>query len=527
MPRVCRSRRAVHDGARAHPRPPATPMPFDLHAFISYAHIDNEPLEPGQPGWVSRFHAVLKTRLSQRLGEPARLWRDDKLRGDDVFGDEIRAQLPRAALLVSILTPRYVRSTWCNAEVDGFAAAAGAVQVQNKSRVVKVLKTPLAPGDRMPAAFERTLGHPFYKDDGDRQVEIDPAFGDSERQEFLRRISDLAVEMADNLRALADAPPAGAPATAPVTTPSSGQVVFVAECGRDLQAVRAQLVTDLRLHGHTVLPAQQLPLVEDQLRTELAAQLAQATLAVHLVGGSTGPVPEGPTGLSLVALQNAMAADASQARGLRRILWLAPGLHGERPEQQAYRDALQADASLQRGADLLIGDAEALKGAVHQALQALQAQDKAAAPQATVPGAGPRVHLLMTEADRAAAVPLVKALRAAGLAVSVPVFAGDAADLRQRNAQLVADSRAVLVVYGAGDEAWKFHQLSDLQKQAAIAGSGPSRWLALLPPQSPDKDLEQALADPATLDLLGGVPATALAPLLQALGVASAARAGA
>jgi hypothetical protein len=107
------------------------------------------------------------------------------------------------------------------------------------------------------------------------------------------------------------------------------------------------------------------------------------------------------------------------------------------------------------------------------------------------------------------------------------VFAGDAADLRQRNAQLVADSRAVLVVYGAGDEAWKFHQLSDLQKQAAIAGSGPSRWLALLPPQSPDKDLEQALADPATLDLLGGVPATALAPLLQALGVASAARAGA
>ena len=111
--------------APGHLPPPASPMPFDLHAFISYAHIDNEPLEPGQPGWVSRFHAVLKTRLGQRLGEPARLWRDDKLRGDDVFGDEIRAQLPRAALLVSILTPRYVRSPWCNAEVDSFAAAAG------------------------------------------------------------------------------------------------------------------------------------------------------------------------------------------------------------------------------------------------------------------------------------------------------------------------------------------------------------------------------------------------------------------
>lgn len=482
-------------------------MPFDLHAFISYAHIDNEPLEPGQPGWVSRFHAVLKTRLSQRLGEPARLWRDDKLRGDDVFGDEIRAQLPRAALLVSILSPRYVRSDWCTAEVDGFAAAASATQVQNKTRVVKVLKTPLAPGDRMPPVFERTLGHPFYKDEGERQVEIDPAFGDDARQEFLRRVSDLAVEMADNLRALADAPA--------VPPAAGGQVVFVAECGRDLQAVRAQLVTDLRLHGHTVLPAQQLPLSEDLLRPELAALLARATLAVHLVGSSAGPVPEGPTGQSLVALQNAMAAAQSQAGGLRRVLWLAPGAQGERPEHQAFLDALQTDAGLQRGADLLRGDAEALKGAVHQVLQALR---QPAPPPAPTGGSGPRVHLLMTEADRPAAVPLIKALRALGLAVSVPVFVGDAADIRQRDAQLVAESRAVVVVYGAGDEAWKFHQLSDLQKQAAIAGSGPSRWLALLPPHTPDKDLEQALADPATLDLLAGVDAAALAPLRAALG---------
>ncbi len=485
-------------------------MSYDLHAFISYAHIDNEPLEPGQPGWVSRFHAVLKTRLSQRLGEPARLWRDDKLRGDDVFGDEIRAQLPRSALLVSILSPRYVRSDWCCAEVDSFAATIGTTQVRNKTRVVKVLKTPLAPGDRMPPIFEPTLGHPFYKDDGERQVEIDPAFGDEARQEFLRRVSDLAVEMADNLRALAEAPAAAAAPTA------DGQVVFVAECGRDLQAVRAQLVTDLRLHGHIVLPAQQLPLSEDLLRPELAALLARATLAVHLVGSSAGPVPDGPTGQSLVALQNALAAEAAQARGLRRILWLAPGAQGERPEQQAYLYALQSEASLQQGADLLRGDAEAMKGAVHHALQALQ--KPAAAPVPAI-GAGPRVHLSMTEADRALAVPLVKALRALGVAVSVPVFAGDAAELRQRNAQLVAGSRAVLVLYGAGDEAWKFHQLSDVQKQAAIAGAGPSRWLALLPPHTPDKDLELALADPATLDLLGGVDTAGLAALLAALGL--------
>ena len=36
---------------------------FDLHAFISYAHLHNEPLEPGQKGWVTRFHATLQMSL--------------------------------------------------------------------------------------------------------------------------------------------------------------------------------------------------------------------------------------------------------------------------------------------------------------------------------------------------------------------------------------------------------------------------------------------------------------------------------
>ncbi len=43
-------------------------MSFDQDAFISYAHIDNEPLTPGQKGWVTQFHATLQAMLSQRLG---------------------------------------------------------------------------------------------------------------------------------------------------------------------------------------------------------------------------------------------------------------------------------------------------------------------------------------------------------------------------------------------------------------------------------------------------------------------------
>ena len=88
-------------------------MPYDQDAFISYAHIDNEPITTGQKGWVTQFHATLQTMLSQRLGERARIWRDDKLDGDDVFADAIVEQFTKTAVLVSILSPRYLRSEWC------------------------------------------------------------------------------------------------------------------------------------------------------------------------------------------------------------------------------------------------------------------------------------------------------------------------------------------------------------------------------------------------------------------------------
>ena len=81
-------------------------MKFDHHAFISYAHIDNEPLTPGHKGWVAQFHATLQRMLSQRLGEKARIWRDDKLEGNDLFAQEITEALKQlAAERVSALSP--------------------------------------------------------------------------------------------------------------------------------------------------------------------------------------------------------------------------------------------------------------------------------------------------------------------------------------------------------------------------------------------------------------------------------------
>jgi hypothetical protein len=121
-------------------------MPFEKDLFISYAHIDNKPLTPEQQGWITRFHASLEALLSMRMGGTARIWRDNKLQGNDVFSDEIVDQFSHTAVFVSVLTPRYLNSEWCNKEVAEFckrAEESGGMVVANKARIFKVLKAPV------------------------------------------------------------------------------------------------------------------------------------------------------------------------------------------------------------------------------------------------------------------------------------------------------------------------------------------------------------------------------------------------
>lgn len=99
-------------------------MAFDYDVFISYTHIDNKPLGASQQGWIAMLHEALDTRLGQLLGENPRIWRDKKLGGNDRFDQEIIDQLVHAAVLVSVLSPRYLKSEWCSRELSTFCKRA-------------------------------------------------------------------------------------------------------------------------------------------------------------------------------------------------------------------------------------------------------------------------------------------------------------------------------------------------------------------------------------------------------------------
>ena len=100
-------------------------MEFEPDLFISYAHLDDQPLMDGQTGWISTFHKVLAIRLAMLRGEEPRIWRDDsRLQGNDFLTPAIMKALAESQLLVSVLSPRYLKSEWCMQELANFCQVA-------------------------------------------------------------------------------------------------------------------------------------------------------------------------------------------------------------------------------------------------------------------------------------------------------------------------------------------------------------------------------------------------------------------
>src|SRR4030095_3955461 len=130
---------------------------FNNDIFISYAHADN------RDGWVDAFHTSLENRLGV-LGVEARIWRDKKLSGADVFSDQILDQLKQSALLISILSPNAMRSNWCEKErqkFEQYAEASGGFRIGNLVRALKVVMTP-ADRDAHQPIFG-TIGYEFFE----------------------------------------------------------------------------------------------------------------------------------------------------------------------------------------------------------------------------------------------------------------------------------------------------------------------------------------------------------------------------
>ena len=498
-------------------------MSFDRDLFISYTHIDNLPPMEGKEGWVKRFQFSLATFLSMRIGGKATIWRDDRLAADDVFADEILAQFPKTAIMLSVVSPRYLNSDWCVKEVTEFCKAAEqscGLRVENKCRLVKIMKSPTDRNSFPHPAMRETLGFQFYELDSEQAPrEFDPYFGTDMEQKFLNAVNKLAFELSELLKAVAKAENAPHDHPATVTEAATDAppkpMVYLAECSYDQREAREALDVELKRHGYKVLPDHELPKDEAAYRAQVAEYLGQCQLSVHLIGGGYGAVLDGPSDKSMVELQNELATEQSREKGLKRIIWIPEGTAPTQQRQIDFINLLQTNADAQFGADVITSrEQETMKGAIHAALQKLVKE--AATPAPMECNERKMIYLICDQKDIMSTIPVNKLLKAHGYEVEIPVFEGDAAAVRQANQEMLTQACGVLVFYGEGGAPWKASIDSELRKLAG-GRDGKMIYTCLAAPETVAKTYLVATEEPNVLNCLPGISEATFQPFLTAV----------
>ncbi len=493
-------------------------MKFEKHLFVSYAHLDDVVSDGDPKGWVGHFYSALGSFLSMTLARQPVIWRDDRLDGNDDFSAEIVAQFPKTAVMISIVSERYLESEWCIREVTEFCKAAertGGLMVENKMRVHQVLLRPLAHElrQKLPGNLSGALGYCFYKpQENGRFMPLDPRFGEKFRDEFNQQIFILADDIATVIKKLL------AGTEAPQPAGPKKPCIYLAECSWDRAGDREKIRSELRATGYTVLPEQgaRLPDEEAEYIAEVKRLLDLCQLSLHVVGANAAKVPDGPGRKDAVQLQNEIAAQKSAEHGLPRVIWL-PAIKSAQMEHQAFINALRSQAWFLRGADLIEDTLESFKNAVRVTLQKIEEPPPKKVEAAS--GGAPLVYVLCVANDRPATVPLRKFLRDAGLEVQLPVFEGDAATVRQANDDLLARCNAAIIFYGAGDEAWKRTIDIDLQKSKSARGQKPllASLTYLATPATAHKADCIEMGEPNMMNGLEIFPQAELTALVQAL----------
>ncbi|HYV91305.1 MAG TPA: hypothetical protein VE978_05965 [Chitinophagales bacterium] len=495
-------------------------MNFEKDIFISYAHIDDEPMSEGMKGWISEFHKSLEVRLSQLLGSHPVIWRDARLQGNDFFGPEIVAQFPKLKVMMSIITPRYVKSDWCTKEVEEFFKAAnetGGISIENKARIFKILKTPVKL-DAQPEKIREILGYEFYKEDPTtgRFKEFDRIFGQEIEQAYWAKLDDVAHDVAQLIEKLGTSvtpstngnKPEVKTTSVPDTTSANGSAakrkIYLADTTYDLRDYHESLKRELEDNGFSVVPNKNMTPVADIFKSEVETFINDAILSIHLIGSSYGLVPEG-TDKSIIVLQNEIAAKQSAARSLNRLIWIPPTTKSDDARQQSFIEQLKHSEELQQDSDLLEGTVEEFKFAIFDNIRKQEAKEKekenalekekqkenSAGGSFTEGDAGPRlIYIICDQRDLSDTKALEDYLFDSGHEVMLPIFEGEEAQLRKEHEENLRQCDAVILYYGNANELWLRSMTRDLLRLPALGRAKPllSKIAYLANPSTPQKE---------------------------------------
>ena len=264
------------------------PLPgYKYDVFISYAQaIDHE-------GWVRRFNEKLTNYLGEILdGEPALFWDKRSLRPNDVLSDTVKQAVRESAVLVVIVSTKYLTRHWCQIERDQFTRSHG-VAAARRMLLVRYDETPFTEFQKV---LPECLGIEFFDSDG---LPLKP---DSRKYKLgLFRLRKAIKEELDSLIPKK-------PTT--IMRSDNRPSVFVAVGNTDILDWRNQLLVSLDQFGVRTISPDTYFFMHDGFTETLAKQFDESVVFVQLLGDVPfPPPPQLSSGLERWLCEQAKARD--------------------------------------------------------------------------------------------------------------------------------------------------------------------------------------------------------------------------
>jgi hypothetical protein len=202
-------------------------MPANAYdIFVSYAHVDDDPMPGIENGWVSTFVAGLRKELARELGRPDSysLWMDYELRGNEPLTSVIHGHLSKTKILLLFLSQGYLASHWCRKELEIFSGQVGA----EDGRIFAIYVSPVK---EVPLPLKDLPMYDFWVNERDGPRTLGHPQPIPTEREYYQGIRRLARELAEKLRGIISLPQT-----------RNGLTVFVNGGELDIELVRATAV---------------------------------------------------------------------------------------------------------------------------------------------------------------------------------------------------------------------------------------------------------------------------------------------
>uniref|UniRef100_A0A974AAP1 Toll/interleukin-1 receptor domain-containing protein n=1 Tax=Bradyrhizobium quebecense TaxID=2748629 RepID=A0A974AAP1_9BRAD len=472
--------------------------------FISYSRDDDAPPpdKPGRKGFVTFLDDAIRYEFQELGPDRPSTWRDTRrISPADQFTPEIEEALKTASFLLVVLSPNWMASKWCRRELETFARHHGPDGL--RERIVVVGKRHIDP-DKRPSLLQGQVGFRFYV----RNEDPEDIAGDLE---FFDRGEPRDERYWEGLKALAAhlVKRRPRPTLSPIYAPS-GRTIFVAKPASDMRRGYDRIVSELTGKGHRILPDPKDDIPLDRSVNAIDEALADAEIAIHLLGEKAGEAPEDELPMVKLQLSRSAAKTSQAAPGtFHRVIW-APSiwttsLNANQLQAEKRRHPLEVLARFdqQLATDKVEGDSlSKFVDFVNQHLLLIVPPRSITLLPSDARDV--RLFLYHSQEDSKYALALAQALQQRKLEAMLPALEGPEADLKSFNSKQLVECDGVIVCWASASEVWVRAQASALRNWSALGRSRQFSYRAVVaaPPPGERKQAGKLLFPPSEIDIV-------------------------